>query len=162
MLACTATRAGRPRLARADAEMANLNYPVLVTIVLLLPMLYFGITSLAFFLRSFDDPIVTRLLRGLFGFCFLAASLCCAFGAAVFGVYGHGFVAVGLGAVAVCAAVSRRWFLLAMDAEFRARDAGDRDAPHRIRRLHVGGIAYNAVQLVVVFAVLPALVPAAT
>lgn len=40
-----------------------------------------------------------------------------------------------------------------MDALLAARDAG---ATGRIRRLHVGGIAYNAVQCSVVLACVPA------
>ena len=42
-----------------------------------------------------------------------------------------------------------------MDAELGARDAGDPDAVHRLRRLHWGGMLCNAVQLVAVVGSIP-------
>ena len=135
--------------------MTQYNLPVLVTVVMLFPMLYFGIASLTFFLRKFDDPIVTWMLRGLCSTYFVVVSVCCALGAAVFVSYGQAPAAVGLGLVAACAIVTRRWFLRGMDAQLRARDGGDGGAIPRLRRLHVGSIAYNAVQLVAVVAMSP-------
>ena len=40
-------------------------YTLLAIVILLFPMLYFLIASLAFFLRKMSDPVVTWMLRGL-------------------------------------------------------------------------------------------------
>lgn len=136
--------------------MASYNLPVFFTVILIVPMLYFGIASLTFFLRPFEDPIVTRMLRGLFATYFAAVAACCALGAAVFAAYGRPFVALGLAAVAACASVARGWYLRRMDVQIRARDGGDGRATRRLRRLHVEGIAYNLVQLAVVIGMVPA------
>jgi hypothetical protein len=135
--------------------MSSYNLPVLATVVLLLPMIYFGIASLTFFLRTFDDPMVTWMLRGLIGISFLAVSTCCVLGAMVFALYGHVGVALGTALVAGCAAVARGWLLRRMDDQFRARETGDGEATRRLRRLHVAGIAYNTIQLVAVIAIIP-------
>jgi len=57
--------------------MSTLNIPVLVTVLLRVPMFCFGFASLTFFLRQFDDPIVTWVLKGLFSTYFLAVGVGC-------------------------------------------------------------------------------------
>jgi hypothetical protein len=49
-----------------------------------------------------------------------------------------------------------------MDAQLRARDAGDADAARRLRRLHWGGMLSNAVQLVAIVASIPHIAVAPT
>ena len=63
--------------------------------------------------------------------------------------------AVGIGLIVAFAIWGRRWFLRRMDAELRARDAGDPGAVGRLRRLHWGGMLCNAVQLAVVVVSIP-------
>jgi hypothetical protein len=62
-------------------------------------------------------------------------------------------LAIGIGLIAAFAASSRRWFLRQMDARLSDRDAGD--AVRRLRRLHWGGMASNAVQLAALVACIP-------
>ena len=63
--------------------------------------------------------------------------------------------AIGIGLIAAFAVWARRWFMPRMDAELRARDAGDADAPRRLRRLHWGGMLCNAIQLVAIVGSIP-------
>jgi hypothetical protein len=62
--------------------MSTLIIPVLVTVLLRVPMFHLGFASLTFFLRPFDDPIVTWMLRGLFSTHFLAVGVGCGRGTA--------------------------------------------------------------------------------
>jgi hypothetical protein len=135
------------------------SYALAATIILLLPMFYFFFASLAFFLRQFSDPVVTWLLRGLFDTYFLAVVGCCALAILAFLAAGRPGVAAGLGLVAALALGARRWFLRQLDNEIRARDAGDGGAPRQMRRLHVGGILYNAMQGALVIASIPRIFP---
>ncbi len=130
------------------------------TILLLFPMLYFLIASLAFFLRSLEHSSATFLLRGLFSVCFLAVAVIGAIGAAAFAGAERPGVAIGFGLVAALAAGVRAWFLQQIDSAVTARDAGTGGALRRLRHLHIGGIAYNAMQLVAVVSSIPALFPA--
>lgn len=129
------------------------------TIILLFPMMYFLIASLTFFLRPFEDPRVTWLLRGLFNVYFLAIAVLAGLALAAFTGAGRGGVALGIGGLALLAVAARWWFLPRIDAQIAARDAGDGRAIARLRRLHLGGMAYNAVQFAAVIANIPALFP---
>lgn len=130
-------------------------------ILLLFPMFYFLVASLTFFLSKFQDPVVTRMLRGLFGTWLLGVAVLGTLGALAFANAGRLQVALLLGLVAALAAAARGWFLRRIDVEIRRRDAGDPLAIRRLRRLHLGGIAYNAVQLAAFLVAIPGLFPAA-
>jgi hypothetical protein len=125
------------------------------TVILLLPMLYFAMTSLAFLLVKLDIPPVTQLLRGLFNAHFLVVSIAGVIGSVAFAVAGRLVVATAIGLIAAFAVWARGWFLRQMDAQLSARDAGDTDAVRRLRRLHWGGMLCNAVQLVAIVASIP-------
>lgn len=139
--------------------MARFDFPLLVTVILLFPMLYFAIASLTFYLRRFDDPIVTRMLRGLLSVYFLAVAVCCALGAAVFAAAGRPAAALGFGILVALAMAARPWFLRRVDSQLRARDAGDGGAIHRLRQLQLGAILYNATQAAAVIASIPVILP---
>jgi hypothetical protein len=125
------------------------------TIILLLPMGYFLLASPAFLLVKLDIPPVARLLRGMFNAYFLTMTVAGVIGTVAFAVAGRLVFAIGIGLIAAFAVSARRWFLRQMDAELSARDAGDADAVHRLRRLHWGGMLCNAIQLVAVVASIP-------
>lgn len=127
------------------------------TILLLFPMLYFLIASLTFFLAKLRDPVVTRMLRGLFGAYFLAVGVLGVVAALAFAAAGKVTVAALLGAVALAAALARAWFLRAIDGAVRARDRGEAGAIRDLRRLHLAGIAYNAVQCAALVGSIPVL-----
>lgn len=127
------------------------NALVLVpTVLLLVPMGYLLIVAPTFLLVKFDVSPVTLLLRGMFNAYFLMMSIAGAIATVAFAVAGRPFFAVGFAVVTALAVSARRWFLRQIDADLSARDAGDADAVHRLRRLHWGGMLYNAVQLVAI------------
>jgi hypothetical protein len=125
------------------------------TVVLLFPMGYFLLAAPAFLLVSLDVPPVTQLLRGMFSSYFLMVAIAGAIGTIAVAMTGRLFVAIGIGLIAAFAIAARRWFLARMDAQLRARDAGDAEAVRRLRRLHWGGMLCNAVQLVVLVGSIP-------
>ena len=139
--------------------MARFDFPLLVTVILLFPMLYFAIASLTFYLRRFEDPVVTWMLRGLLNVYFLAVAACCALGATVFAAAGRPMAAVGFAILGACAVTARPWFLRRVDDQLRARDAGDRGATRRLRRLQLEAILYNAAQAAAVIASIPVILP---
>jgi hypothetical protein len=130
--------------------MTTNGFALLATIILMFPMLYFLVASPTFLLRPLSDPVVTWMLRGLFNVYFLVVSVTCGIATMAFLLAGRPLVAIGTGAVAALAIAARRWFVSRMDAELRVRDAGDATAVRRLRRLHVAGMAYNAVQFAVI------------
>ena len=141
--------------------MTTYQFTVASTVVLLLPMLYFLIASPSFLLVGLDDPVVTRLLRSLVNVQFALVGVAAAIAAVAFAVAGRPVVGIAIGSVAVLAIAARRPFLRRLDEDIRARDAGDADAVRRLRRLHWGGMACNAIQCVAVVAGIPAVFVAA-
>jgi len=125
------------------------------TIILLFPMGFFLLSSPAFLLVKLDIPEVTQLLRGLFNAYFLMMSIAGVIGTVTYAVAGRPVFAIGIGLIAAFAVWARGWFLRQMDAQLRARDAGDSDAVRRLRRLHWGGMLSNAVQLAAIVGSIP-------
>ena len=129
---------------------------VLFAVVLLvLPMAYFLLQAPAFLLVKLEDPIASGLLRGMFDKYYLVLAIAGAVGAIAFGIEVRFVAAACVAAVAAFAMAARRWFLQRMDAELRARDAGDQEAVRRLRRLHWGGMVCNVLQLAMVVASVP-------
>lgn len=124
-------------------------------ILIVVPMLYFLIVTPNFFFFKFADPTVTWVMRGLFNVYFLSVGACCALGATAFVAAGRPIIAVGIASVAALAIAARRWFLQRIDAQLRARDAGDTDAVRQLQRLHLGGMLYNTVQFAALLVVIP-------
>jgi hypothetical protein len=116
---------------------------------------YFLLSAPAFLLVRLDIPPVTQLLRGLFNSYFLMVTVAGVVGMVAFAIEGRLVLAIGIAVIAAFAASARRWFLPRMDAQLSARDAGDADAVRRLRRLHWGGMLWNAIQLVAVLGSIP-------
>jgi hypothetical protein len=131
------------------------NIALFATIILLLPMFYFLLAAPSFLLVRLDIPQVAQLLRAMFSGYFLTVAIAAAIGTLAVAAEGRLVLAIGIGLIAAFAASSRRWFLRHMDARIGDRDAGDADAVRRLRRLHWGGMASNAVQLAVIVACIP-------
>jgi hypothetical protein len=128
---------------------------LLTTVILLLPMGYFLLAAPAFLLVKLDIPPVALLLRGMFNGYFLTLAIAGVIGTIAVAVAGRLVLAIGIGLIAAFAVSARRWFLRKMDAQLRARDAGDADAVRRLRRLHWGGMLCNAIQVVAVVGSIP-------
>src|SRR5258707_10942271 len=131
------------------------NVGLFATIILLLPMIYFLLAAPAFLLVRLDIPAVAQLLRAMFSGYFLTLAIAGVIGTIAVVLDGRLVLAIGIGLIAAFAASSRRWFLRQMDARLIDRDAGDSDALRRLRRLHLGGMLGNAVQVCVVVVSIP-------
>jgi hypothetical protein len=138
------------------------NFALFATIILLLPMFYFLLAAPAFLLVRLDIPAVAQLLRAMFSGYFLTVAIAGLIGTLAVAAEGRLVLAIGIGSIAAFAASSRRWFLRQMDARLGDGDAGNADAVRRLRRLHWGGMACNAVQLAVVVACIPYIAVAPT
>lgn len=128
---------------------------VAVMVILLFPMGYFTLASPAFLLVKLDIQPVAQLLRGMFNAHFLAMSVAGAIATVAFLLDGRPVAAIGVGLLAALAVGGRRWFMRQMDDQIRAKEAGDTEAPRRLRRLHWSGMLGNAVVLVALVASIP-------
>jgi hypothetical protein len=124
-------------------------------VILLFPIGYFFLASPAFLFVKLDIPPVTQLLGGMFSVHFLMLRVTAVIGTIVFALTGRPVFALGVGAIAAFAFWGRGWFMQHWNAQLSARDAGDADAVHRLRRLHWGGMLSNAVVLIAVVASIP-------
>ena len=131
------------------------NVALFATIILLLPMIYFLLAAPAFLLVALDIPPVTLLLRAMFNGYFLTVAFAGVIGTIAVAAEGRLILAIGIGLIAAFAASSRRCFLRQMDDRLSDEDAGDADAVRRLRRLHWGGMASNAIQLAAIVASIP-------
>lgn len=128
---------------------------VAVMIILLFPMGYFTLASPAFLLVKLDIQPVAQLLRGMFNAHFLVMRVVGIIGTAAFLLDGRPVAAIGVGLLAALAIYGRRWFMERIDDQLSARDAGDAEAPRRLRRLHWSGMLGNAVLLAALLASIP-------
>lgn len=127
----------------------------IATVILLFPMGYLFLASPAFLLVRLSIPQVTVLLRGMFSVYFLMMIVAGLLATAAFAGTAHPLGALGMAAITAFALAERRWFLGRMDRELHARDSGDALAPRRLRLLHLGGMAVNAVLLALVAGSVP-------
>jgi hypothetical protein len=125
------------------------------TVILLFPMAYFLLAAPTFLLVRLDIQPVALLLRGLFNAYFIMMTIAGAIGTVAYAMTGRLVFAIAVGLLVAFAVSARRWFLRKMDVQLSARDAGDADAPRRLRRLHWGGMLCNAIQLVAIVASIP-------
>ncbi|MBR0782026.1 hypothetical protein [Bradyrhizobium iriomotense] len=128
---------------------------VAVMVILLFPMGYFTLASPAFLLVKLDIQPVAQLLRGMFNVHFLVMRVAGVVGMVALLLDGRLLAAMGVGIIAALAIWGRRWFMQRMDDQLNARDAGDAEAPRRLRRLHWSGMLGNAALLVALVASIP-------
>ncbi|OPY98222.1 hypothetical protein A5906_34495 [Bradyrhizobium sacchari] len=128
---------------------------VAVMVILLFPMGYFTLASPAFLLVKLDIQPVAQLLRGMFNAHFLVMRVAGIVGTVILLLDGRPLAAMGVALLAALAIWGRRWFMQRMDDQLSARDAGDAEAPRRLRRLHWSGMLGNAVLLVALLASIP-------
>ena len=128
---------------------------VAVMIILLFPMGYFTLASPAFLLVRLDIQPVAQLLRGMFNAHFLVMRVAALVGTVALLLDGRLLAALAVGLLAALAIWGRRWFMQRVDDQLIARDAGDVDAPRRLRRLHWSGMLANAMLLVALLAGIP-------
>lgn len=124
-------------------------------IILLFPMGYFTLASPAFLLVKLDIRPVALLLRGMFNAHFLVMGVAGIMGTVAFLVAGRLVFAAVVGLLAALAIWGRGWFMQRMDDQLSAGNAGDTEAPRRLRRLHWSGMLCNAVLLAALLASIP-------
>ena len=134
---------------------------VAVMVILLFPMGYFTLASPAFLLVKLDIRPVALLLRGMFNAHFLVMRVAGLIGTVILLLDARLLAAMGVGLLTALAIWGRRWFMQRMDDQLSARDAGDAEAPRRLRRLHWSGMLGNAVLLVALVASIPYIATAA-
>ncbi|TWB02236.1 hypothetical protein [Bradyrhizobium stylosanthis] len=134
---------------------------VAVMVILLFPMGYFTLASPAFLLVKLDIQPVAQLLRGMFNAHFLVMRIAGLIGTVILLLDGRLLAATGVAMIAALAIWGRRWFMQRMDDQLSARDAGDAEAPRRLRKLHWSGMLGNAVLLVALVASIPYIATAA-
>jgi hypothetical protein len=115
--------------------------------ILLFPAGFFLLSAPAFLLVKLDITEVTQLLRGLFHAYFLMMGIAGSVGTLALAVVGRWPMAICFAVIVGLAVWLRRRFLRQMDAQLRARDAGDAAAVRRLRRLHWEGMLCNVVFL---------------
>lgn len=118
------------------------------TVVLLVWMGFFMLGSLPLLVLKHDTPLDSRFIRGLFNVYYLAVIITAAIGAASFALAGRSGFALAFGAIGLIGLASRRMFIALMDALRGTMTATDHLAIKRFRRLHIGGMLANVVQLV--------------
>jgi hypothetical protein len=128
------------------------------TVILLLPMACFFLSSPTFLLVGLEVPEVTQLLRGLFNGYFIVMGVAGVVSAVAYVIAGRPVFAVGALAVAAVAVMARRWFLQHLDVALEARAAGAATAVPRLRALHLKGMLLNAILLATVIANVPLVV----
>jgi len=132
-------------------------------IILMLPLSYFLLAAPGFLFFSLDIPPVARLLRGMFHAYFLMLAIAGGVGALALAVAGQPTFVIGIGVLAF-AILARRWFLPRMDVEIGQVGEADRASGTgmgaRLRRLHLGGMACNAMVLAAVASSVPYVVVA--
>ena len=128
---------------------------VAVMVILLFPMGYFTLASPAFLLVKLDIQPVAQLLRGMFNAHFLVMRVAGLIGMVILLLDGRLLAAMGVGLLTALTIWGRRWFMQRMDDQLSARDAGDAEAPRRLRRLHWSGMLGNAALLVALVASIP-------
>ncbi|UFW47317.1 MULTISPECIES: hypothetical protein [Bradyrhizobium] len=128
---------------------------VAVMIILLFPMGYFTLASPAFLLVKLDIQPVAQLLRGMFNAHFLVMRVAGLIGTVALLLDGRLLAALGVAMLTALAIWGRPWFMRRMDDELSARDAGDAEAPRRLRRLHWSGMLGNAASLAALLTSIP-------
>lgn len=120
-------------------------------VILILPMGYLLLAAPGFLFVKLDILPVARLMRMMFSAYFQVLAVAAIVGTIVFALTGRWAFVIGV-AVLAFALIERRWFLSRMDGEI---DAWPADVGRRLRRLHCGGMACNALQLAIVIGSVP-------
>lgn len=137
-------------------------FALFATIIFIFPMVYFSFATPTFFLADFNDPVSTKLLRDLFNVYFRVVAAVGSIGVTAYAIAGKPIVALGFILLVVLAVFSGRFFVQQMDFRMDARDAGDLQATRSLRRLHVGGMLYNLLQMGSILVSVPYMMASAT
>ena len=122
-------------------------FPLLSIVVLLFPMGVFMLASPPLLILKHETPVDARFIRGMFNLCYIGVITLAGMGAVGCALLGRGTVALAMGGLIVFV-LGSRWLMLSnMDKLRDAIARGEARAVPRFRRLHIAGMALNAVQL---------------
>ncbi|MGX1785528.1 hypothetical protein ACWIGM_02245 [Bosea sp. NPDC055332] len=120
-------------------------------VIMILPMGYLLLAAPGFLFVKLDILPVARLMRMMFSAYFQVLVVAAVIGTVVFALTERWAFVIGVGVLASTLMV-RRWLLARLDTQI---DSWPADVGRRLRRLHYGGMACNAVQLAVVIGCIP-------
>jgi hypothetical protein len=117
------------------------------TVLALVCMGYFMLGSLPLLVLEHDTPLDSSFIRGLFNVYYRALPVVAAFGAVSYALAGKPGFAAGMAAILGLTLIARRIVLAKMDAVRAGMTATDAEAIAQFRRVHIGGMVLNALQL---------------
>ena len=118
------------------------------TVVLLVWMGFFMMSSLPLLILKHDTPVDSGFIRGLFNVYYMALMVVGPVGALSCALGGRPAIALAPAGIAVLGFAGRRWLVGRMDAVRSTMTAEDSAAIGEFRRLHIAGMLLNVVVLV--------------
>lgn len=120
---------------------------LVATVAVLLCMGFFMLGSLPLLVLNHDTPLDANFIRGLFNLYYRALLVTSGAATVAYAFAGIAAFSIGMGALAFMALVVHRGIVQRMDAVRANMTATDADAISRFRRLHVGGMLLNVLQI---------------
>ena len=127
--------------------MPPIAFALLATVGLLISMGFFMLGSLPLLILKHDTPLDARFIRGLFYYYYGAVMATATAAAAGYAFAGKPLFSLGMCCIVALAFLLRRAVLSRMDLVRSVMTPADRAAISRFRRLHIGGMLFNVVQL---------------
>ena len=123
---------------------------LVATVILMVFMGYFMLGSLPLLVLEHDTPLDSSFIRNFFNLYYKLVLPTSIAAAVAYAVARHPFFSAGMAGLAVVLFLARRVVLTGMDALRATMTPQDTAAIARFRRLHVWGMALNAVLLLTV------------
>ena len=120
------------------------------TVLLLMSLGFFVLGSTPLLILKHDVPMDSRVIRQVFHYCYRLVTIAATAASTGYALAGKSLMSVGLACVAVLAIAMHHWLITRMDSLRATMHDGDVVAIAQFRRLHIGGVALNLVQLVAV------------
>lgn len=117
------------------------------TVLLLMSMTFFLLGTIPLLILKHKEPMDSRVVRQVFHYCYRLVTvfaLAACFGQALME---HWLLSITAGVIAAAALLLHHHVLRHMDAMRNTMHTGDAAALVRFRKIHVTGIAFNALQL---------------
>ncbi|MBI2770806.1 MAG: hypothetical protein HYX47_14360 [Burkholderiales bacterium] len=130
--------------------MLPLSLALLATVGLLISMGFFMLGSLPLLILKHDTPLDARFIRGLFHYYYRAVLVTSTAATIAYAFAKRPAFSLGMCVVAVLALIAHRLVIGRMDALRGTMTPEDAVGIHSFRRWHVGGMAFNVLQLATV------------
>ncbi|MDB5872011.1 MAG: hypothetical protein JWQ07_1453 [Ramlibacter sp.] len=127
--------------------MPPLAFALVPTVGLLITMGFFTLGSLPLLVLKHDTPLDAHFIRGLFHYYYMAVMFTAVAAAAGYAFARKPVFSLGMCCIVGVALLLRHTVLSRMDLVRGTMTATDKAAISRFRRLHIGGMLANIVQL---------------